>query len=257
MLTQFTQQGNNQNPMWTPDGSRLVFFSRRDEGPGLFWKAVDGSTPAELLVQSAQASDILHPGSWSPDGKYLAYTVQGATETDVWVLSLEEERSAEPFLALPAREYTPMFSPDGRWLAYVSQESGQSEVYLQRYPGGGNKVQISGGGGSTPVWARDGQSLFYQTVQGVMVLPITTEPELKMGSATLLFNQRNAGGPLDGQLASVPYARTAGNWGPMYDVAPQGDRLLMVYQEEDPGAVTEVQVVLNWFEELKRLMPIP
>ncbi len=110
-------------------------------------------------------------------------------------------------------------------------------------------------GGGTPIWARDGQSLFYQTVQGVMVLPITTEPELKMGSATLLFNQRNAGGPLDGQLASVPYARTAGNWGPMYDVAPQGDRLLMVYQEEDPGTATEVQVVQNWFEELKRLVP--
>ena len=255
VLTQFTQQGSNRNPMWTPDGSRLVFFSSRDEGRGLYWKAVDGSTPAELLVQSEQASDLLHPGSWSPDGKFLAYTVQGSTGADIWVLSLEEERRAEPFLAMPTDEYTPMFSPDGRWLAYVSQESGQSEVYLQRYPGGGNKVQISGGGGLTPVWARGGQSLFYQTVQGVMVLSITTEPELQIGSPTLLFNRGNPVASLDGQRAAVPYARRASNWGAMYDVAPQGDRLLMVYQEEDPGTATEVQVVQNWFEELKRLVP--
>ena len=88
-----------------------------------------------------------------------------------------------------------------------------------------------------------------------MVLSITTEPELQIGSPTLLFNRGNPVASLDGQRAAVPYARRASNWGPMYDVAPQGDRLLMVYQEEDPGTATEVHVVENWFEELKRLVP--
>ena len=112
LLTQLTLAGQNIVPVWTPDGTRIVFASRRDEGNGLYWKAVDGSGPAELLVPG-EPPETLYPGSWSPDGERLAYMVQSPSGEDIRVWSLEGEPASELFVDTPARENTPMFSP--RW----------------------------------------------------------------------------------------------------------------------------------------------
>ena len=134
-----------------------------------------------------------------------------------------------------------MFSPDGRWLAYVSDESGRYEVYVQPYPGPGGKWQISTGGGKEPLWARDGRELFYRNGEQMMAVEITTEPTFSAGTPRLLFE----GTYLSGTVFLA-----------YYDVSPDGQRFLMVQASEQQASdPTQINVVLNWFEELKQRVP--
>jgi hypothetical protein len=135
-----------------------------------------------------------------------------------------------------------MFSPDGRWLAYMSNESGRDEVYVQPFSvtGLGGTKQISVDGGTEPVWAPDGRELFYRNGDKMMAVTIVTDPELSVGTPRLLFEKRFLPGPM--------WARRN------YDVSPDGQRFLMIQREQDL-VPTEIIVILNWFEELKRLVP--
>ncbi len=134
-----------------------------------------------------------------------------------------------------------MFSPDGRWIVFTSNQSGQDEIYVKPYPSEGGMIQISMNGGREPLWARDGSELFYRNGDKMMVVSFQTEPTLKAGAPTLLF---------EGTYVYSPFS-----WASYYDISPDGERLLMIKQEEgEPG---QINVVLNWFEELKRLVPTP
>ena len=133
-----------------------------------------------------------------------------------------------------------MFSPDGRWLAYVSNESGRYEIYVQPFPGPGGKRQISTGGGIQPIWARNGQELFYRNGNRMMAVEITTDPTFSPGTPSLLFE----GNYLSG-IAFLPY----------YDITPDGQRFVMIQEGWTDSAPTQINVVLNWFEELKRRLP--
>ena len=157
-------------------------------------------------------------------------------------MPLEGERKPSPFLQTPFSEAEPKFSPDGRWLAYVSDESGRREVYVQPFPGPGGKWQISTEGGTEPVWAGNGE-LFYRNESGdkMMVVDITTEPTFRAGNPRLLFEGFYQGG-IGGNRA-------------FYDVTPDGQRFLMVKAGEQETEAMQINVVLNWFEELKRLVP--
>ncbi len=146
-------------------------------------------------------------------------------------------------LQTPFDEHTGMLSPDDRWLAYVSNESGREEIYMRPFPGPGGKVQISTEGGAEPQWSRDGKELFYRKGEKMMAVAISAEPELAAGKPTLLFEGRYLSG------------LSAGNPATNYDVAPDG-RFVMIRVEERT-APTQLNLVLNWFEELKRLVPIP
>ncbi len=128
-----------------------------------------------------------------------------------------------------------MFSPDGRWLAYVSDESGRDEVYMQPFPGPGGKRQISTEGGREPVWARNGRELFYRQGDELMAVEITLEP-FTAGKPTMLFEGR--------------YDRSYVA-GANYDVTPDGQRFVFIKSSAEELAVTQLNVVLNWFEELK------
>ena len=134
-----------------------------------------------------------------------------------------------------------MFSPDGNWLAYVSNESGSNEVYVQPYPGPGGKRQISTDGGAEPVWARDSGELFYRDGSQMIAVDITTEPTFSAGTPRLLFEGNY-------QVSTAVIAN--------YDITPDGQRFLMIQDgEEQEGAATQINVVLNWFEELKQKVP--
>ena len=129
------------------------------------------------------------------------------------------------------------FSPDGHWLAYVTNESGQFEVYVRRYPGPDRKP-VSTEGGTHPRWNRNGKELFYRNGNKMMVVDVSTTPDLGLSRPRILFEQRYAFGS----------AQTVAN----YDVSPDGERFVMV---KDDSASGRINVVLNWLEELKRLVP--
>jgi Tol biopolymer transport system component len=240
--TKLTLQGSpNLMSVWRPpDGKRLAFTSAR-EGPfNVFWQLVDGSGGLEQLTRREYTQA---PSSWSADGQLLAFVESNPTTgLDIWVLRISD-RTAEAFLRTPADESTPQFSPDGRWLAYVSNESSNRyETYVQPYPGHGRKWQISTDGGMEPVWNRSGRELFYRSGDKMMAVDITTQPSFVASKPHMLFE-----GPY------LPAEGTFSN----YDVSPDGQRFLMVKPiEQAKAAPTQINVVLNWFEELRRKVPV-
>jgi Tol biopolymer transport system component len=246
-LTRLTFEGySNLVPAWTPDGKRIAFTSNKEGAANLFWQLADGSGGVERLTTSEYTQV---PMSWSPDGQLLAFfEVNPATQRDIWVLRLGDPspgsgqvRKAQPFLRTQFDEAVPRFSPDGRWLAYVSDESGRYELYAQPYPGPGGKWQISTEGGTEPVWNPNGRELFYRSGNKMMAVQITTQPTFSAGKPKVLFA---------GQYQPTPVINAN------YDVSPDGQRFLMLKPSESAEAApTQINVVLNWFEELKRRVP--
>ncbi len=162
-----------------------------------------------------------------------------ASGGDIWILPLEGDRKPQVFLKTPFNETGPVFSPDGRWLAYRSNESGRQEIYVQPFPATGAKYLISTEGGEEAAWVRTrtGQEIFYRNGDKMMAVDITTDPTFTAGTPKLLFE-------------GVYYS-----YGPRaeYDVTPDGQKFLMIKTGEQQ--VTELNVIQNWFEELKRLAP--
>jgi len=236
--SRLTLEGNNSAPVWTPDGKQIT-FSRRMEGEEncyLLWQPADGSDEAESLYSSQH---IIRPYSWSSDGKLLTFSEWPPTsESDIWILSLEGDREPELKLRTKFREHFSTFSPDGRWMAYMSNKEGKSQVYVQPYPVIDRVIPISYGLGEEPIWSPKGNELFYRSNDKWMVVSISTEPEFKAGTPEVLFEG--------------PYINVDGM---SYDVAPDGQRLLVLKPQYDDSQVRKLRVVTNWFEELKRLVP--
>ncbi len=239
-LTRFTFEGAvNESPGWTPDGKRIAFRSNKERVNNLFWQLADGSGGLERLTTSQYTQNLT---SWSGDGQLLAFFENNPkTQRDIWVLRMSD-RKAQPFLATPFNEGAGSFSPDGRWLAYVSNESGRPEIYVQPYPGPGGKWQISTDGGTEPLWNRNGRELFYRSGNKMMAVPIATQPAFAPSKPTILFEK---------EYAASQFPAT----GIAYDVSPDGQRFLMVKEGDQAAAPTQINVVLNWFDELKRLAP--
>ena len=238
-LTRLTFEGNvNTNPSWTPDGKRIAFLSNKEGLGNLFWQLADGSGGLEQL---AKGDYNQYESSWSPDGQILAFVeANPTTGYDIWVLRMSD-RKAQPFLRTRFNEAAPRFSPDGRWLAYMSDESGRFEIYVQPYPGPGGKWQISTEGGTEAVWNPTGRELFYRSGNKMMAVDITAQPGFSAGKSRMLF---------EGQYQLTPTTS------PNYDLSSDdGQRFLMLKPVEQAAGPTQINVVLNWFEELKQKVP--
>jgi Tol biopolymer transport system component len=237
-MTRLTFEGTaNSGPVWTPDGSKIAFFSNKDGPYSIFWQKADSSGGLEKLTSSDYAR---FPESWSADGQLLSFVeINPTTGYDIWVLNMKD-RKAQPFLRTPFYEVG-VFSPDGRWMAYTSNESGRYEVYVQPYPGPGGKWQISTGGGMDPRWSANGRELVYRNGDKVMAVDVTTQPAFSAGKPKMLFE-----GP------SVPNSPTT----TYYDVSADGQRFLMIKPAEQAQAATQIVVVQNWFEELKQKVSV-
>jgi Tol biopolymer transport system component len=179
------------------------------------------------------------PLSWSPDGTLLTYVeFHPSGGYDIWVLPLEGEREPRPILQTSFGERSPTFSPDGGWIAYQSDESGRNEVYVQPFPGPGTRMQISTDGGNHPVWSAGGGQLFYLNGRNMMAVDVETQPEFRAGTPRLLFERSHV---------------SSGNRR-NYDVAPDGQRFVMIQQQE-LSEQAQIHVILNWSDELKQLVP--
>ena len=234
-LTRLTFEGDlNVDPVWTPDGRRIVF---KGTGNRLFWQPADGSGAAEAMTNGALSTNDI-PSSWSPDGQAMAI-VETIGPQSVWILPLQD-RKPQLFDRGQTNETAPRFSPDGHWIAYASSESGRSEIYVRPYPGPGGKYQISTEGGTETVWNPKGRELFYRSGNKMIAVEVTTQGAFSAGKPRVLF-----------EGAYVPTPRSL----PNYDVSPDGQRFLMLRAAEQAQAPTQINVVLNWFEDLKRRVP--
>ena len=246
-----TEDGRDNGVAWHPDGRSLAVVSLRPNGAsGIFLRKPDGGE--QLLVPRSDGGGFLRNFSWSPDGTRLAYTVQQASTPHIRILTVGEKPPEQVFIKSPAR--SPKFSPDGKWLAFDSAESGRYEVYLQQYPEG-RRLEVSTGGGDGAVWRRDGRELFFQGYAGgtqKKTLAVSVAPDgasLRLGKPVPLFDLR-AAGPEGAAWQYLP----GGNGGAGYDVLPDG-RFVMV-RSAAPADIREIVVVQNWFEVLKRRVPV-
>jgi DNA-binding beta-propeller fold protein YncE len=226
-LTRVSYGGDDADAMWTPDGNRLVWESSRTGPYTLFWRASDNSTPEEQLVRS-EAS--MHFPAFTPDGSRMFYTRVGKTP-DIYVLPLTT-RKPEPVAATDFPEGQPAVSPDGRWLAYTSAESGRAEVYITSLPTPAAKWQVSIDGGERPKWMPDGTELVFDSGSKWFLAPIEFAARPRPGRPRMIFE---------------------GDYDPSYDVSRDG-RIALIKNGPKP-TTGQINVVLNWGEELKRRVP--
>ena len=240
-----TRDGVSQMGVWNPAGSQVAYSSAKSGNMEAWITSSPGSgQPRQLTTLGGQ----VHVDAFSPDGRTLTlHHHRLERPAPILMLALDRD-SAKPevFLEGDFNAEGANFSPDGRYVAYLSQETGQREIYIRPYPGTGEQVTVSVGGGREPVWAKNGD-LFYRSLTGerVFVVAVATEPKLRVGTPVQLFQ-----GPF--------YIPPTGSPRPQYDVAADGQRLLMLTTRsstDSSPARPRIVIVQDWFEELRRLVP--
>lgn len=231
-----TDPAPDTNPLWSPDGSRIVFAaSRGGVSNVLYQKSASGVGNEEVLLKSGETKI---PEDWSSDGQVILYqTSNPKTKRDLWVLPMSGDREPFPFLQTEFNEWQAQLSSDGKWIAYTSDESGAPEVYVQTFPASGGRWRVSTGGGSQPRWRRDGKELFYiapdRKLMAVDVMPGAT---FEASVPKALFDTR---------ILSLTEFRNH------YAVTADGQRFLINSRIEETN-VTPISVVVNWTADLKR-----
>jgi len=197
------------------------------------WTAADGSGHPEAIAGSV-TGDL----PCSVFGDTLAYMRQSAQNSrDIYVLSLSGRTGPRPVVSTSAYDGGPQFSPDGHWMAYTSDESGQMQVYVRPFPGPDRRWPVSTQGGTQPLWSRNGHEIFYRLGNKMMVVDVSGTTTLSLSQPRQLFDQRYV-------FQNITVAN--------YDVSLDGARFLMIKDEAGSG---RLNVVLNWAEDLKRLVP--
>ena len=249
-LRRLTFGGQNQFPIWSPDGRYITFQSDREGDAGIFRQRADGSGGAERLTKAEPGAQH-QPEGWSPDGMTLSFDMVRGANQGIWTMSMAGDRKPREFVDTPTgTEKHSAFSPNGRWVAYMATAilGNAQQVYVQPFPANGAKYQISSEeGGRTPLWSRDGRQLFYHqlTTNKLAVVDVQTEPSVTFSKPTPL--------PIDGTIHPVAQRN--------YDITPDGKQLLVVLPalnaqgDSAKHPSQQINIVVNWFEDLKARVP--
>ncbi len=223
-LSRLTVGWDDEGAVWSPDGQFVAYGSNRNGAPALYRVPVDGSTDEGTLLES----DVSEVTSFSADGGLLVFTrIDPARGADIWLR--REDGDAERLLSTRFKEHAGRLSPDGRWLAYLADDTGRDELYVRPLRGPGRRWQITSSGASAPMWAGEGSELIYRHGRKVMAVDITADTEFSFGTPQVLFE------------ASFD----------QFDVAPDGQSFVLTQRHEDYQRVTALNVVLDWFGELR------
>jgi eukaryotic-like serine/threonine-protein kinase len=234
LRTRFTFGPANYFAVWSPDGSRIVFASRRKGSIDLYQKPSSGAGSEEVLLEDNLDK---YPDSWSPDGRFVLFESLGSSRSsELFVLPLTGDRKPFPLLPTQFGEADGRISPDGRWVAYRSNESGRNEIYVAPFPGPGGKWQISTAGGYSPRWRHDGSEIFYLT------------PDNRLMAASV--NSKGAGIEV-GAVKPLFATRIVFAGSYQYDVSADGQRFLIDTSPEQATS-SPITVVLNWTAGLKK-----
>jgi Tol biopolymer transport system component len=237
--TRFSSEGSYESdPIWTRDGSRLIYGSDRPGGRRLYWKRVDGG-PEELIATPPNLFN--DPNTVTPDGRFLIYrSLSGETGEDLWIVDLDGNHQPKPLIRTPANELDADISPDGRWIAYRTDETGESQIQVQSFPALDRKFRVSIDGAVPSFNARmaftrfrnDGRELYYIGRDGrtVQVVPITPGPELHVEASRPLF-----------KLPPEAVDATA---------SPDGQRFFVSMPSRSVNRGV-IQIVMNWSRELE------
>jgi len=238
VTTRIAGEGNPHAGVWSPDGERVLFSARPPgvRNANVFVQAADGSGSAERLAPSFQHGD---PASWSRDGRWVVYAeLDPTTLADLWKIDMST-RTVAPLKRTNAGEAQPAISPDGRWVAYVSGDSKQpQQVYVEAFPDGGRRLQLSADTGREPVWAPDGRRLYYRSGNKLMGVSIESGSTLSAGRPTLVFEA-----PFDEGVAIGP---------PSYAVAPDGRHFYFLRTQATAPQPARINVVLGWADEFRK-----
>jgi serine/threonine-protein kinase len=225
-LSRLTTEGtNNERPEWSPDGARVLYRTDRGVRTSIWWRAADRSGEATPLLSGSRL-DVFE-AVLSPDGRHIVYQLD-TLGADLYYRAVSGDTTPQPLAtAASAIETMPRISPDGRWLAFTTNESGRDEVVVQPFPGPGGRVQVSSGGGSEPVWSRDGGRLFFRGEGQIMAATVRTEQGFRVMARDALFPDRFV-------FATNPHAN--------YDVMPDGSHFIFI----EPTSEGSMVVVANW-----------
>ena len=237
-----TFDGTNGDPIWSPDGLQVAFSSTRTGAQNLYLIPADGSQPDPERLTTSNNAQLSR--SWSPDGsEILIDELFPDTKADIMAVPILGEGQPRPVVRTKESDGLSATSADGRWLAYVSDVAGgvgEFDVWVRPFSGPGAPIRVSPSGGIEPVWGPGDRELFYLEGSKMMAVTVSSEPGFGFRSPEVLFESQYLHG----------HARL-----PSYDVAPDGRFLMIKPAPEEKVEITEIVVVLNWFEELKRLVP--
>ncbi len=225
-------------PVWSPDGSRIVFVQGLRGGRAEFVLATIAADEAGKQKDIYESKERFEVTDWSRDGRYLLLDRGNIGATDIWAFPVDDPAKAFPLVQSPFLEGSGQFSPDGRWVAYTSQHTGRDEVYVTSFPSGGARWQVSGGGGTQPRWGPDGRQLYFVSSAGELTSAAvdSSGSRLDVKDVQPLFRANMFTGPRVGMYG--------------YDVSPDGKRFLV--NDAGEAGVARVALVTNWTAELKQ-----
>jgi eukaryotic-like serine/threonine-protein kinase len=243
-MRRLTFNGRNSNPIWSPDGQRVAYTSDREGDQGIFSQPADGTGSAERLTKPEGGWVTHWPDTWTPDGQTLLFSAIKSGDSSIWMYSTRDKR-ASMLIDAPNIQQKSAISRDGRWLAYQSDEimgNGAPQIYVQAFPLTGAKFLITKNGFNNALWLPEGNQLFFNINAGARLsyVDLHTQPSFTFGEPV--------------PISIMNFIQSPGT-PRQFDITPDGKQFIVLMA---PGASTDarqtqqVQVVLNWFEELKQ-----